>query len=231
MIYYITYITVWCFNLGQYSSQLHTHGGVRNTPIDRLISSMYQWHTYCLKTWIDWHVIHILYYDQTLINSTVHSLKINIAIFKVVPSALYWWRWQWVTQNSKSDEFPKKIVENVIGKYPSGVWWKKERRGDDTLIVIFCNFNLSKHSKGWGQIVKLKKKQEVLVRFGWNFAQLFRDTPWSPGPGYTQIPQVESQHLEVNIWAPCIRQHQWTKRKTGPIWVKLGSAVQVYTLK
>ena len=141
-----TYITVWRFNLGQYSGQLHTHGGVRNTPIDRLISSMYQWHTYCLKTCIDWHVIHILYYDQTLINSTVHSLKINIAIFKVVPSALYWWRWQWVTQNSKSDEFPKKIVENVIWKYPSGVWWKKERREDDTLIVILCNFNLSKHS-------------------------------------------------------------------------------------
>ena len=88
MIYYITYITVWCFNLGQYSGQLHTHGGVRNTPIDRLISSMYQWHTYCLKTCIDWHVIHILYYDQTLINSTVLSLKINIAIIKVVPSAL-----------------------------------------------------------------------------------------------------------------------------------------------
>ena len=88
MIYYITYIRVWCFNLGQYSGQLHTHGGVRNTPIDRLISSMYQWHTYCLKTWIDWHVIHILYYDQTLINSTVLSLKISIAIIKVVPSAL-----------------------------------------------------------------------------------------------------------------------------------------------
>ena len=56
-------------------------------------------------------------------------------------------------------------------------------------------FTKRKFWKGWGQIVKLRKKQEVLVRFGWNFAQLFRDTPWSPGPGYTQIPQVEKSTL------------------------------------
>ena len=31
--------------------------------------------------------------------------------------------------------------------------------------------------KGWGAIAKLKKKQELLVRFGYNLGELFRDSP------------------------------------------------------
>ena len=32
-------------------------------------------------------------------------------------------------------------------------------------------------AKGWGAIAKLKKKQELLVRFGYNLGELFRDSP------------------------------------------------------
>ena len=32
-------------------------------------------------------------------------------------------------------------------------------------------------SKGWGAIAKLKKKQELLVRFGYYLGELFRDSP------------------------------------------------------
>ena len=32
-------------------------------------------------------------------------------------------------------------------------------------------------AKGWGAIVKLEQNQEVLVRFGYNLGQLFRDSP------------------------------------------------------
>ena len=31
--------------------------------------------------------------------------------------------------------------------------------------------------KGWGAIAKLKKKQELLFRFGYNLGELFRDSP------------------------------------------------------
>jgi len=39
-----------------------------------------------------------------------------------------------------------------------------------------------------------------------------------------------SHHLGSTLCAPCLRQNQQVKRKNGPIWVKLGSAVHGFTL-
>ena len=76
--------------------------------------------------------------------------------------------------------------------------------------------------KGWGAIAKLKKKQELLVRFGYNLGELFRDSPWSYNPLYTQIGQVNKSTLRVNTldavthW---LRYHQQSKEKE---WSDLG---------
>ena len=43
-----------------------------------------------------------------------------------------------------------------------------------TLLLVS---NETKVLKGWGAIAKLKKKQELLVRFGYNLGDLFRDSP------------------------------------------------------
>ena len=45
-----------------------------------------------------------------------------------------------------------------------------------------------------------KKNQDLLVRFGYNLAQLFRDIPWSYCPAYTQIGQVDLDFLEMQKW-------------------------------
>ena len=46
----------------------------------------------------------------------------------------------------------------------------KLRMGEHETICLLMH-------KGWGAIAKLKKKQELLVRFGYNLGELFRDSP------------------------------------------------------
>ena len=49
-----------------------------------------------------------------------------------------------------------------------------------------------------------------MVRFGWNLAQLFMDSPWIFDPGYTQIRQVNQSTFRVNtlkLW-PRLKPNQ-----------------------
>ena len=55
------------------------------------------------------------------------------------------------------------------------------------------------YPKGRGAIVELKQNQELLVRFGYNLGQLFRDSPWSYNPLYTQIGLVNKSTHRVNM--------------------------------
>ena len=87
-----------------------------------------------------------------------------------------------------------------------------------TLSVLksFCNYayHFQTVHKGWGTIAKLKKKQELLVRFGYNLGELFRDSPWSYSPLYTQIGQVNKSTLRVNTM-DAVTEILSTKQREG----------------
>ena len=72
-------------------------------------------------------------------------------------------------------------------------------------------------AKGWGAIAKLKQKQELLVRFGYNLGELFRDSPWSYNPLYTQIGQVNKSTLRVNT-LDAVTEISAAKQREGLVW-------------
>ena len=87
-------------------------------------------------------------------------------------------------------------------------------------LMIFFTFTFFFNQiiifKGWGAIAKLKQNQEVLVRIGYNLGQLFRDSPWSYNPLYTQIGLVNKSTHRINIDA--MPETSSAKQREGLAW-------------
>ena len=66
------------------------------------------------------------------------------------------------------------------------------------------------------------------MRFGVNLAQLFKDTPWTPVPGFPQIPTTKVNTDELTFEHPA---QENIKKQRKSQYGKLGTALQGYTLK
>ena len=70
----------------------------------------------------------------------------------------------------------KPFVERAIAKFCDKKHMFANFHDKKRMFANFRGINVV-FAKGWGAIAKLKKKQELLVRFGYNLGELFRDSP------------------------------------------------------
>ena len=106
--------------------------------------------------------------------------------------------------------FPKSLALRLM----ASIRWQYRDRQSVTNPEHAISQGKVPNQKGWGAIAKLKKKQELLVRFGYNLGELFRDSPWSYNPLYTQIGQVNKSTLRVNTM-DAVTEILSTKQREG----------------
>ena len=133
-------------------------------------------------------------------------LDITIIIYKSMWLSCSWW-----TRINILNKVNKCCDDKVLHELIRQMWWQMKCCW---LGLWTMNVSYFVDGKGWGAIAKLKKKQELLVRFGYNLGELFRDSPWSYNPLYTQIGQVNKSTLRVNTMV-AVPEISSTKQREG----------------